>query len=199
MAWNMSGQLLETCTCQQTCPCNFGPASPDQGWCSGAIVLDIHQGNADGVSLAGTKAALVFDFPHDFVGGNATARVWIDDRANANQRRELEAIILGKKGGAFAALSAAITKGLPSQFARIEVKSGDKGSVSVGSVGVIQLAKIKDGDGRQAKLENPPTTRAFGLPALELAYGDGSYWADPEMRRWVSGGAGSASPFSMKS
>ena len=198
MAWNMSGQMLETCSCQQTCPCNFGPAHPDMGWCSGIIGLDIQQGSSDGVSLAGTKAILDFDLPHDFVGGNATARVWIDDRANTDQRRELEAIVLGKKGGVFAALTAVVSKRLPTQFARIEVKSGDKGSISVGNIGMIHLAKIKDEHGNQAKLENAPTTRAFAQ-TLELAYGHGSHWADPEMRRWVSGGAGSASPFNMKS
>lgn len=104
MAWSLSGQMLETCTCQQTCPCNLGPANPDAGWCSGIIMFDIQQGTSDGVALAGTKAVMAFDLPHDFAGGNATARIYIDDRANANQRRELEAVVAGKKGGAFAAL-----------------------------------------------------------------------------------------------
>ena len=198
MAWTLSGQFLETCSCQQVCPCNFGPAFPDAGWCSGVLVWDIQQGTSDGVALGGTKAAMDFDFPHDFAGGNATVRIYIDDRANANQRRELEAVLTGKKGGAFAGLAGAISKVLPTQFARIEVKSGDKASVTIGNIGQVQLAKIKGEDGKQAKLENAPATRAF-VPTMELAMGSGSYWADPDLRRWSSGGAGSASPFSMKS
>lgn len=91
-----------------------------------------------------------------------------------------------------------ISKALPTQFVRIEVKSGDKASATIGNIGHVQLAKIKDENGNQAKLENAPMTRAFAQ-TLELAMGDGSYWADPEMRRWASGGAGSASPFNMKS
>jgi len=199
MAWNLSGQLLEACSCQQTCPCNFGPAAPDQGWCSGAIALDIQQGTSDGVSLVGTKAVMVVDFPHDFAGGNGTLRLYIDDRANTNQRRELEAVLSGKKGGPFAAISGLITKAMPTEYTKIDVKAGDKVSVKVGNVGEVHLAKIKDEDGRQAKLENPPAFRAFGLSNMELAFGTGSYWTDPQMRRWVGGGAGSASPFSMKS
>lgn len=198
MAWNLSGQFLDTCSCQQVCPCNFGPANPDEGWCSGILLWDIQQGTSDGVSLAGTKAVLDFDLPHDFAGGNATARLYIDDRANANQRRELEAVITGKKGGAFAALAGVVTKLLPTQFVRIEVKSGDKATATIGTIGHVQLAAIKGEDGKQATLENAPATRAFVSP-MHLAMGDGSYWADPDMRRWVSGGAGSSSHFSMKS
>lgn len=197
MAWRLSGQILEACSCQMVCPCNFGPANPDQGWCAGTLVFDIQQGNSDSVSLNGTKAAFAIDLPHDFAGGNATARFVIDEGANPNQRRELEAIFGGKKGGVFAAIGGLITKTLPTQYTRIAIQSGDNATVTVGNLGQLKLAKIKNDVGQQAKLENPPAFRAFGLPALELARGDGSYWADPEMRRWISGGAGSASPFTI--
>ena len=198
MAWNISGQMLETCTCQQVCPCNFGPANPDAGWCSGIILFDIQNGTSDGVELSGTKAVLAFDLPHDFAGGNATARMYFDDRASAKQRQELEAVFSGKKGGAFAALSGVISKALSTQFERIDVHNGDKATATIGKVGHLQLVKIKDEEGKQAKVENAPTTRAFANP-MELAMGDGSYWVDPDLRKWSSGGAGSVSPFSMKS
>ena len=199
MAWKLSGQVLESCSCQMVCPCLFGPANPDAGWCSGAVVFDIHQGNSDAVSLNGTKVAWDFDFPHDFFGGNATSRFIIDEAANSSQRRELEAIFGGKKGGGFAAIAGLIIKALPTQYEKITVTSGDTATVTVGKIGQLKLAKIKDDIGQQAKLQNPPTFRAFGVPAMELANGGGSYWSDPEMRRWVSGGTGSASPWSMSS
>ena len=197
MAWKLSGQLLESCSCQMVCPCNFGPANPDMGWCSGAIVIDVQKGNSGTVSLSGTKVAWVFDLPHDFAGGNATARIIIDEAANAAQRRELAAIFGGKKGGAFAAFGALITKALPTQYAKITVKNGDAAMVTVGSIGRLKLTKLKDDLGQQAKLQNPPAFRAFGVPSMELASGEGSYWVDPDMRRWVGGGAGSASPITI--
>jgi Protein of unknown function (DUF1326) len=50
MAWNMSGQLTEFCSCKLMCPCWLGPTPvPDQGWCSGAILYDIEQGQIDGI------------------------------------------------------------------------------------------------------------------------------------------------------
>ena len=63
MAWQISGQLLDTCSCKLLCPCILGPAEPDQGWCSGALAFDIQQGSS----------VMAFDMPGDFIGGNLTA------------------------------------------------------------------------------------------------------------------------------
>ena len=52
MAWHMTGQLIEACSCKSACPCTLGPAEPDQGWCSGALTFAIQQGESDGVGLA---------------------------------------------------------------------------------------------------------------------------------------------------
>ncbi len=41
MAWHMTGQLIEACSCKAACPCVLGPAEPDQGWCSGALTFVI--------------------------------------------------------------------------------------------------------------------------------------------------------------
>jgi hypothetical protein len=49
MAWNVSGQSLELCSCKLLCPCWLGPeGAPDQGWCAGAFAFDISTGNSDG-------------------------------------------------------------------------------------------------------------------------------------------------------
>ena len=99
MAWRMTGRWLETCSCKMICRCTMGPAEPDQGWCSAAILLDIQQGDSDGVNLANTRAVWVIDLPGDFAAGNGTARVYLDERAGSVQRGELDAILTGKKGG----------------------------------------------------------------------------------------------------
>jgi len=54
MAWRMTGRWLETCSCKMICRCTMGPAEPDQGWCSAAILVDIQQGESEGVSLGNT-------------------------------------------------------------------------------------------------------------------------------------------------
>ena len=91
MAWRMAGRFIESCSCKLWCPCWLGPADPDQGWCSGAILVDIQQGNSDGADLGGLKVVFVGDWPKDFASGNGTGRLYIDEAADANQRRELEA------------------------------------------------------------------------------------------------------------
>lgn len=199
MPWRMSGQMLESCSCQMLCPCILGPAHPDAGWCGGAVVFDIQQGNADAVSLAGRKAVFAVDMPGDFMNGHITARLYVDDGASADQRRELEGIFTGKKGGSFAGMSGLITKWLPTQAVRIAVQAGDNATVTIGSVGQLKLAKVKNEAGQQTKVEGAALLRGFGVQTLELARGDGGYFTDPDMRRWVSGGSGSASAFSLNS
>jgi len=198
MAWQLSGQVLETCSCKMVCPCILGPAEPDQGWCGGALVFDIQEGNSDGVSLSGTRTALAFDLPGDFFGGNGTGRLYVSDSASADQRRELEAIFGGQKGGAFAALGGVLSKVLPVQTASIQVSSGDNASARVGNVGQIDLKSIKTEDGKQTTIVNAPLNASFGMETSNLARGDGSSWSDPELRNWQSGGTGSISRFSLK-
>ncbi len=190
MAWNITGQFIDTCSCKILCPCIFGPADPDQGWCSFAGLFDIQQGKSDSVDLGGRKVVWVVDLPGDISGGNGTGRLYIDEAANSSQRSELEAILTGKKGGSPEVLSSLITQWLPTQYTTIEVQAGDNPSFNVGSIGQVKLQPIKTEDGRPTKLENVQALDALGLKNENLARGDGSHWFDPEMRPWVSGGQG---------
>ena len=197
MAWRMSGQILEACSCKLLCPCFFGPAEPDKGWCAGFLGVAIQQGDSDGVDLSGTRAALALDLPGDFVGGNATARVYLDQAANAEQRRELEAIFTGKKGGVWEPIAAGLViKWLPTQTVPIQIQTGDNASASVGAVGTVQLAAVKDEAGKSASVQHAPAMGAFGVESADLARSDGTAWTDPEMRRWQGGGSGTLWQFS---
>ena len=108
MAWRLTGQLIETCSCSMFCPCWFTVQElmiMDEGWCASAIVFRTSEGTSDGVTLSGRTVVLAIDFPGPTLfDGNATARLYIDDKANSEQRRELEAICSGQKGGPMAAI-----------------------------------------------------------------------------------------------
>jgi hypothetical protein len=99
MPWHLTGHLLETCSCKLLCPCIFGPADPDRGWCAVAICFDIRQGLADGIDLGGRRVVWVANLPGDFASGNGTARLYLDEGASADQRRALEEIFQGTRGG----------------------------------------------------------------------------------------------------
>src|SRR4051812_47558051 len=116
MAWQVTGQMHEMCSCKFLCPCWFGPAEPDQGWCSGALVFDVERGNADGVGLGGIPVVRLADWRGVLWAGNGRARLYIDERAIREQRRALEAIFGGQKGGPMGVISSAvISKWLPAQ------------------------------------------------------------------------------------
>ena len=191
MAWNVNGQFLEICSCEMLCPCWLGPAKPDQGWCSGALIFNIQQGNSDGVDLSGGKVLLLADWPGDFWAGNGTARLHIDEAASSDQRRELEAIFSGKKGGPLEpVLGAVITKWLPVQTTKVDMQWADAPAGAVGKVGTVKTERVKDAAGRQTKVTGAAAMAAFQSESMDLVRSDGSRWSDPAMRQWESGGSG---------
>ena len=186
MAWQLSGRSMELCNCKMLCPCWLGPeGQPDQGWCGGAFAFDIQRGSSDSVDLGGTKVALSFVWPGNFFGGNGTARCYIGDDAKPEQRRELEAIFTGKKGGLLAPLwGAVVSNWLPTEATRIEIGWGDSPSLSVGNVAQAKLTPLKDQAGRPTRVEGAAAQAAFQLASMDLASSKGSQWSDPKLREW---------------
>src|SRR5688500_16732788 len=101
MAWQLRGQLIETCSCNMFCPCWFLDTDVmvmDQGWCASALAFRVANGNSDGVDCGNLDVVLGVDFPGPTLfDGGATARLYIDQRASADQQRELQAIFQGQK------------------------------------------------------------------------------------------------------
>ena len=85
--------------------------------------FDIERGTSDGVDLGGTRAVLLGDFPADPSAGNGLGRVYVDERASAEQRRELEAIFTGQRGGNWEAFSGLFASFLPAETARPQNRS----------------------------------------------------------------------------
>jgi hypothetical protein len=185
MAWNISGQLLELCNCNVVCGCWFGPTKPDQGWCGGALIFDIQRGTADTVDLRGTRVALGAEWPGDFWSGNGKARLYVDAGASAEQRRELEAIFGGKRGGVPQnVLAGVITQWLPPRSVKIDVQLGETTSVTVGDVGRVTLKRLKDGAGKQTTVQGAAAQAAFAIESMDVSSSKGSRWSDPELRGW---------------
>src|SRR5262245_25937162 len=124
MAWRLSGQFIESCSCNMLCPCWFGVpdvAIQDQGWCATAAAVRVREGNADGVDLGGQTVVIAFDFPDLIFQGGGTGRLYFDERASDGQRQALEAIFSGQRGGPMEALSALLATWLPSRTAPMTV------------------------------------------------------------------------------
>jgi hypothetical protein len=128
------------------------------------------RGSSDGLDLSGTKVALSFVWPGNFFGGNGKARCYIRDDAKPEQRRELEAIFKGKKGGLLEPLRGAVVSDwLPTEATRIEIGWGDWPSLSVESVAQAKLTPLKDQAGRPTRVEGAAAQAAFQLASMDLA------------------------------
>lgn len=186
MAWRVSGKSTELCSCKMMCPCWLGPeGEPDQRWCSGAFGFEIEKGQSDGVDLSGTRLALAADWPGNFFHGNGTARLYLDARASDEQRRELEAIFSGKKGGMFAAVfGGIIANWLPSQVTNVDIQWGDTLSLVVGDIAKAQWKAMDDGAGNPTRVSGAVAQGALQIDGMQLASAKGSRWADPQMRAW---------------
>ncbi len=147
MAWSIRGRSLELCNCKQFCPCWLGPTGePDQGWCGAAFGYDIKEGTSDGVDLGGCQVALGFEWPGNFFEGNGSARLYVDESASAEQRRELEAIFGGKKGGPLEAVWDAMSRDK-------KARAGQRRFVLLRDIGQVEVVSDVRRDDALAVLE----------------------------------------------
>jgi hypothetical protein len=185
MAWEMKGQLIESCSCNMFCPCWFGVQElmiMDQGWCDGALALRIDEGSANGVSLAGRRAVFAVHFPGPTLyDGNATGRLYVDDGATDEERAELEAIVHGTKGGPMEQLGQLISTWLPTETASIDLnEDGDEITVAVGDAGTVGSRLLRDPEGTPFTLTGGGFVGGLGLAQAELAPSS-SRWSDPDL------------------
>ena len=101
MAWSISGDYFENCSCDILCPCitSFMQAPADTERCRVPIICRIDDGQLDGVRLDGLAFAMVADTPAIMAEGNWRVALYIDERADEAQRAALVAILSGQHGG----------------------------------------------------------------------------------------------------
>lgn len=92
--WNIEGEELANCNCNYGCPCQFG-VLPTTGNCEAVVVYDIKRGRYGDTKLDGLRAAGVYYWPGPIHEGQGEMQLIIDERADADQRAALEAIMNG--------------------------------------------------------------------------------------------------------
>jgi hypothetical protein len=194
MAWTLKGTWYESCSCKLFCPCNLGPAEPDQGWCSGLLAFDVESGSSNGVDFAGVKLALHAELPGDFFGGIDKALIYLDDATSTEQRDELEAIFQGNRGGVWEGIAGMIREFLPSKTVSVGITGGDSPHVTVEGIADISMERVKTEDGKQTVVLNGPLAGGFAVDTMELARASGRV-SDPDLRQWETLGNAAAVPF----
>jgi hypothetical protein len=186
MAWHLTGQVIEACSCNMHCPCWFGVKElmvMDQGWCRAAVTFRIQQGQADGVDIGGRTVVVGLDFPGPTLyDGNGSGRIYVDASATAEQSRALEAIFRGQRGGPMEIVGGLVTTWLPTQSANIEVREdGDTVHVAVSDVGQVRSQLLRDEAGTKFTMQGGGFIAAWRMDAAELAPSAGTRWSDPDL------------------
>jgi len=124
MAWQISGQYMETCNCTLLCPCITSnlAARPTEGDCIAALALHIDKGDKDGVSLDGLNFILMLKSQGPMGAGNMTVGLIVDSAASDEQVQAVGAIASGAAGGPMAMLAPLVgtMAGLERREVRIE-------------------------------------------------------------------------------
>ena len=140
-AWNISGQYVETCSCDFVCPCVLGQMAvrPSKGSCTFAMAMQIERGSFGDVPLNGLTFIVLGMTPEEMGKGNWSVGLAIDDRATVAQRDAIIAIASGAAGGPMAALTGLIGTFLGAEQAPIRIEhDGRKFTVTAGTL--VQMA-----------------------------------------------------------
>lgn len=98
--WYARGDWFDVCSCDIPCPCEFAQA-PTHNHCEGVLAYHIREGRFGEVPLDDLSVILLGSFDGNIWTGEArlTAGLFMDERADEEQRRALHAIFSGEAGG----------------------------------------------------------------------------------------------------
>ena len=103
MSWRILGSYFESCNCDAICPCRDVNGVPGgrstHGVCLGVLSWLIQHGTASGTDLSGLTVALALRYSDDEPGSPWTWILYLEARANGEQRAALEDIFTGRLGG----------------------------------------------------------------------------------------------------
>lgn len=165
-SWKISGQLEESCSCNAACPCWFD-SKPTMAGCGGNQVLFIKRGRYGKVPLDGLAIANFVQSPENQTMMQSFGKwnfsyLYIDEKANAEQRAALEEI--GKT-----VLPMAGSKNTKVRIAPITREmAGGEHRVTVGKYGSFRGKLLEGGLGGAPKIKNPP-----GADPLHAEYQQG--------------------------
>ena len=177
-SWRIEGEYFESCNCELLCPCLFtqAKARPTEGHCDVVLGFHINRGTYGKTDLSGLNAAQAFITPGPMAQGGGTGALYVDGRANAEQRAALEAIFAGQAGGPPSLLAPMIAHRLPTKTARIEFSaSGDTRKLAIAGITEVTVQGVAGRDGKTVWLDN--VTHPFS-GRLAAARGTQSHFKD---------------------
>ncbi|HEU5380179.1 MAG TPA: DUF1326 domain-containing protein [Ktedonobacteraceae bacterium] len=189
--WHITGDYFENCNCNVVCPCGMSPnppmtTRPTEGFCDDAFAFHINSGSYGSTVLDGLNAVTVVHMPGAMVEGNWSVALYLDERANEQQRLALQAIFSGAAGGPMGAMTPLISNLLGAKAVPITYRiEGKRRSVEIPDIMHMAVQPIPSFDpNKEIWVQN---AHPFA-PNVALAIGEqNSTWADYGLR-WDNSG-----------
>jgi hypothetical protein len=161
----MRGRFFEACDCYVPCPCWF-EQDPDDAECSGVVAWQIEQGDIDGADVSGLLAVSVSRHGgHRQRPKRMQIVLFIDKRADSEQRAALEAAFTGRLGGPLAELAELGAKGAAVEAVQITFTSdGAKAALNAGQAVAVRSKALTGAEERIITINDGVLSRMLGTP-----------------------------------
>ena len=125
--WWAEGLLFENCNCTAVCPghIHFSQKCTHEV-CHGFWAIRFDGGRAGDVDLAGVDVVVVYETPQVMVDGGWKQVIIVSDRATEAQRRTVEEILTGMRGGPWEILAKFVGDARPARIAPIRIEEAPR-------------------------------------------------------------------------
>ena len=165
-SWKVTGSYFETCNCDVACPCVF-LSPPTSGHCTVLLTWHIDDGQFGEVNLDGFNTALAAYSPGHMLQTKWKVALYVDERANQDQRDALAQIFSGQAGGHLANLGPLIGEVLGVKAVPIEYRSeGKRRSMRMGDFAESEIEGLPGQDGGDVTIASHPFAPVPGFPAV---------------------------------
>jgi hypothetical protein len=166
VVYDLTGTLLEVCTCGVLCPCWVGE-DPDGGDCHSVLSYHFSEGTIRGVDVSGRTIANIVHIPGNVLSpGSWRVAQFIDDGATDEQFEALRDAYSGALGGPLADLAGLVGEVVVCERVPIshQVEEG-VGTLEVGDFAHCEMAPFRSADGTITTIRDSIFSTVPGSPA----------------------------------
>lgn len=121
--WWMKGDWFDLCSCNVPCPCGFAQP-PTDNRCEGIMAYRIREGAYGDIGLEELNVIVIVTFEGNAWAGEnpASIGIFIDERADEDQREVLQTVFSGEAGGWMGVFAELVGEVRGLEFVAIEVE-----------------------------------------------------------------------------
>lgn len=146
--WSLKGTYGAACSCRLICACPIdGEPTGPNGYCVGASVFHIEEGNYGDVDLSGITFAWKYWAPGHFTGGGIKMGMVVDESVSDDQARAIEMIGSGKAGGVWEQFTPLTEQWLGLERGKVNYSNGENPRFGVEGKSDITVELFRSPDG----------------------------------------------------